>query len=84
MSKYFLPRPLRAGSTYLLALIACVSSSRTQDPGRQDMIFGGYFEEWGIRYSSYNIGDLQKSGVTDQLTHLISLVLVMRPFKTCF
>jgi hypothetical protein len=22
------------------------------------MIFGGYFEEWGIRYSGYNIADL--------------------------
>jgi hypothetical protein len=40
------------------------------------MIFEGYFEEWGIRYSSYNIADLQKGGVTDQLTNLISLVLV--------
>jgi GH18 family chitinase len=35
------------------------------------MIFGGYFEEWGIRYSGYNIADLQKNGVADQLTHLI-------------
>ena len=63
--------PLRAGSTYFLALIAYVSPSPAQDPGRQNMIFGSYFEEWGIRYSGYNIADLQKNGVADQLTHLI-------------
>jgi chitinase len=40
-------------------------------PGRQNMIFGGYFEEWGIRYFGYNIADLQKNGVADPLTHLI-------------
>jgi hypothetical protein len=45
MSRYLPPRPLRAGSTYLMTLIACVSPSLAQDPGRQDMIFGGYFEE---------------------------------------
>jgi chitinase len=71
MSRYLPPRPLRAGLTYLLALVACVYPSLAQDPGRQNMIFGGYFEEWGIRYSNYNIADLQKNGVADQLTHLI-------------
>lgn len=35
------------------------------------MIFGGYFEEWGVNYAGYNIADLQKSGVADELTHLI-------------
>ena len=35
------------------------------------MVFGGYFEEWGIHYAHYNIADLQKNGVADQLTHLI-------------
>jgi chitinase len=34
-------------------------------------IFGGYFEEWGINYAGYNIADLQKNGVADELTHLI-------------
>src|ERR1700679_1772793 len=71
MSRYLPPRPLRAGLTYLLALIACVYPSLAQDPGGQNMIFGGYFEEWGIRYANYNIADLQKNGVADQLTHLI-------------
>jgi chitinase len=36
-----------------------------------DKIFGGYFEEWGINYAGYNIADLQKNGVADELTHLI-------------
>jgi chitinase len=34
-------------------------------------IFGGYFEEWGVNYAGYNIADLQKNGVADELTHLI-------------
>src|SRR5580658_6986904 len=70
MSKHCTWRRLRVAWTSLLVLIACVSQSFAQspDPGR---IFGGYFEEWGIRYSGYNIADLQKNGVADQLTHLI-------------
>jgi chitinase len=67
MSGYFMPcRLLVAG----MALVACVSPSLAQ--GRQPgKIFGGYFEEWGIRYAGYNIADLQTNGVADVLTHLI-------------
>jgi chitinase len=36
-----------------------------------DKVFGGYFEEWGVGYPHYNIADLQKNGVADELTHLI-------------
>ena len=53
-----------------IALVACVSSSFAQER-QQGKIFGGYFEEWGIRYADYNIADLQKNGVADVLTHLI-------------
>jgi chitinase len=53
-----------------LALAACVSLSRAQTHD-QGKIFGGYFEEWGVRYANYNIADLQKSGVADELTHLL-------------
>lgn len=67
MSRYFPPRSLRAGLMCLLA----VSPSLAQAPGRQNRIFGGYFEEWGIRYCGYNIADLQRNGVADKLTHLI-------------
>ena len=56
--------------TILFALVACVSQSFAQ-ARRQDKIFGGYFEEWGIGYAGYNIADLQKNGVADELTHLI-------------
>ncbi|MFY9854214.1 MAG: glycosyl hydrolase family 18 protein [Terracidiphilus sp.] len=54
----------------LLLLFACVSPSLAQTP-HHDKIFGGYFEEWGIFYGGYTIADLQKSGVADELTHLI-------------
>ncbi|MFZ0199632.1 MAG: glycosyl hydrolase family 18 protein [Candidatus Sulfotelmatobacter sp.] len=56
--------------TSFLALFACVSQSFAQE-GHQGKIFGGYFEEWGINYAGYNIADLQKNGVADELTHLI-------------
>jgi len=34
-------------------------------------VFGGYFQEFEISYTGYNIADLQKRGVADELTHLI-------------
>ncbi len=54
----------------LLALIGCCSGSPAQQQyhGR---VFGAYFEEWGTRYTGYNISDLQKSGVAYQLTYLL-------------
>ena len=71
MSKYFPERLLRAGLACLLAFAGCASRSLAQEPDRPNRVFGGYFEEWGIRYAGYNIADLQKNGVADQLTHLI-------------
>ncbi|MGB8013363.1 MAG: glycosyl hydrolase family 18 protein [Terriglobales bacterium] len=70
MSRYFPQHGLRVALTILLALVVCVSQSFAR-ARRQDKIFGGYFEEWGIRYAGYNIADLQKNGVADELTHLI-------------
>jgi chitinase len=70
MSKHCTWRRLRVAWTSLLVFIACVSQSFAQSPEPR-RIFGGYFEEWGIRYAGYNIADLQKSGVADELTHLI-------------
>jgi chitinase len=58
------------GLTSLLILVLCFSRSFAQT-GHHKKIFGGYFEEWGINYAGYNIADLQKNGVADQLTHLI-------------
>ena len=67
MSRYALPcRFLIA----LMVVIACAAPSPAQER-QQRKIFGGYFEEWGIRYAGYNIADLQKNGVADVLTHLI-------------
>jgi chitinase len=64
----------------LMAVFALVdgvtlSSAQAQDHDRAlqhaGKIFGGYFEEWGVNYANYNIADLQKNGVADELTHLI-------------
>src|SRR5580704_8876123 len=63
-------RSLLRASITSLVLAACVHQSFGQ--ARHDgRIFGGYFEEWGINYAGYNIADLQKNGVADELTHLI-------------
>jgi chitinase len=69
MPRPSLPHLLRVALT-LLTIVACVSHSFAQTR-HHDKIFGGYFEEWGTRYSGYNIADLQKNGVADELTHLI-------------
>ena len=70
MSRYCLPRLPQVILASLLTLVACVPQSIAQ-PSRHGKIFGAYFEEWGIRYAGYNIADLQKNGVADELTHLI-------------
>jgi chitinase len=33
-------------------------------------VVGGYFEEWSIYFSKYNIANLESNGVADRLTHL--------------
>lgn len=72
MPRHFLLRRLRAVllAPALLGVVACACQSHAQSR-QQGKIFGGYFEEWGIRYAGYNIADLQKNGVADVLTHLI-------------
>ncbi len=70
MSRPMLPHFLRVVLTSLWAVVACVSQSFGQ-AHHQGKIFGGYFEEWGINYAGYNIADLQKNGMADELTHLI-------------
>jgi GH18 family chitinase len=70
MLRHFRPRLLRVVLTSVLALVACVYHSFAQ-ARHHGKIFGGYFEEWGINYAGYNIADLQKNGVADELTHLI-------------
>jgi chitinase len=60
----------RGISITLLAIVACASPFFAQKR-HHGKIFGGYFEEWGINYANYNIADLQKNGVADELTHLI-------------
>jgi len=69
MSKFPTPHLSRAILAILLSLVACFGSPAQER--HRDRIFGGYFEEWGINYAGYNIADLQKNGVADELTHLI-------------
>ena len=71
MSRHFPPCQRRVILACVMALIACVSQSFAQSPRHHGKIFGGYFEEWGVRYAGYNIADIQKSGVANSLTHLI-------------
>jgi chitinase len=72
MSESFMSALLRAIFASLLALAAFVTPSFAFGQTRHhNKIFGGYFEEWGINYAGYNIADLQKNGVADELTHLI-------------
>ena len=70
MSRPLIPQFLRMISSSLLLLITCTAQSLAQEHPH-GKIFGGYFEEWGIKYAAYNIADLQKNGVADELTHLI-------------
>lgn len=73
MSTYFRTRLLRIAVATMFALLGLFSQSIAQarhHDGR-DKIFGGYFEEWGVNYAGYNIADLQKNGVADELTHFI-------------
>ena len=70
MSRHLRPRLLGVVLTTVLALVACVRRSFAR-PAITAGFLGGYFEEWGINYAGYNIADLQKNGVADELTHLI-------------
>jgi chitinase len=69
MSKFPTPHLSRVILATLLSLVACFESPAQER--HHGKVFGGYFEEWGINYANYNIADLQKNGVADELTHLI-------------
>jgi chitinase len=47
-----------------------LASAQTHE-ATPDRVFGGYFEEWDVRYSGYTMAALEKSGVAARLTHLI-------------
>lgn len=70
MSRNFRLHMLRVVLTTVFVVIASFDQSVAQ-ARYQGRIFGGYFEEWGVNYAGYNIADLQKNGVADELTHLI-------------
>lgn len=70
MSRYLLPRRCQVALAGLFIFLSCLSPSFAQQRDK-DRIFGGYFEEWGIPYSGYNIANLEKSGVAGELTHLL-------------
>lgn len=70
MSSHFRLRLFFVVLTGVFVFAECIGQSfaQTRHHGK---IFGGYFEEWGVNYAGYNIADLQKNGVADELTHLI-------------
>jgi chitinase len=70
MLRSFLSRLYRVVWMPCLVCVVCGSHSLAQ-ASHQGKIFGGYFTEWGINYTGYNVADLQKNGVADELTHLI-------------
>jgi chitinase len=59
-------------SSCLLALVLTfhLASPQAQE-NVKGRVFGGYFEEWDVRYSGYTMATLEKSGVAARLTHLI-------------
>ena len=57
-------------SLLAVSLAALLLPSAAQAKPRPK-VFGGYFQEFEIGYTGYNIADLQKRGVADELTHLI-------------
>ena len=63
------PGPIWFRLLSLFLLLGCCSRSEAQRDHQR--IFAAYFEEWGIPYSGYNIADLDKSGIADQLNYLI-------------
>jgi chitinase len=56
----------------VLVLFLCfhLASAQAQKAAKS-RVFGGYFEEWDVRYSGYTMATLEKSGVAAKLTHLI-------------
>lgn len=57
-------------SLLILFLIVPLASAQVQNSA-EGRVFGGYFEEWDVRYSGYTMATLEKSGVAGRLTHLI-------------
>jgi chitinase len=70
MSKQSSTNAGKTASLLVLCLMASTMSLWGQD-GREGKIMGGYFEEWSIYGSNYNIANLQQNGVADKLTHLM-------------
>jgi len=56
----------------MLVLFLCfyLASAPAQEAG-EGRVFGGYFEEWDVRYSGYTMATVERSGVAAKLTHLI-------------
>jgi chitinase len=57
-------------SLLILFLSFHSTPAQAQKPA-DNHVFGGYFEEWDVRYSGYTMATLEKTGVAAKLTHLI-------------
>lgn len=62
-------------SAFYLGVLALILSfhlpAAFAQEAAENRVFGGYFEEWDVRYSGYTMATLEKSGVAAKLTHLI-------------
>jgi chitinase len=56
----------------VLVLFLCLHlATAPAQEAAEGRVFGGFFEEWDVRYSGYTMATLEKSGVAAKLTHLI-------------
>ena len=67
----FFPRACRYVLAYSAVLLACVTPSFAQSGQSQGKILAGFFEEWSIYYSGYNLANLESNGSAAKLSHLI-------------
>lgn len=67
----FSPRACRYVLAYSAVLLACVTPSFAQSGQSQGKILAGFFEEWSIYYSGYNLANLESNGSAAKLSHLI-------------
>ncbi len=55
----------------MTALLTCGAPAFAQTPDSHGKILAGFFEEWSIYYSGYNLANLESNGSAAKLSHLI-------------
>jgi len=70
MKQRFTLRALPALLASLVLLFTCTGPAFAGPPNNQK-ILAGYFEEWSIYYSGYNLANLESNGSAAKLSHLV-------------